>query len=253
LNLMLCCFWYVLPNCCCAWRWPCCQAPGCCCGRSYESYDDIEPQVKTGDIFLFCGTNGTRFGGQSHWSHIGIALRDDAGDIGPKGLLYVFEANFGRPGWDHCDLRLLREKIETYKDGATDCAWRPLVVGGGSDAHREDITNAILHHCGAKYDHDMVHMMKAAMDCCPCFDVSSDATSGQTREMFCSQAVARILQEAKVLPGPPTGPPACEFLPRDFGLVAGCNDESRMVGDILGPMHMIKRTNYAKWTGMEFR
>lgn len=247
MNLMWCCCGYVLPNCFCAWRWPCCQAPYCCCGRSYWDFSEIEPKIKTGDIFLFCGTNSTRVGGQSHWSHIGVALRDDDGDIGPTGLLYVFEANFGRPGWNHCDLRLLEEKIETYKGGATDCGWRPLLAGPEKKAA---LTKAILHHCGAKYDHNLQHMFMAAVDCCSCFDVG---TTDHKREMFCSQAVAQVLQDAEVLPGPPDGPPACEYLPRDFGIMPGCNTESGLANKIVGKLHMMKRHNYTKWTGLDFR
>merc|ERR1712093_273866 len=190
-------------------------------------------------------------------SHVGVALRDDAGDCGPKGLLYVYEANFGRPGWDHCDLRLMREKIETYKGGATDCAWRPLQRDKAGnvpgDEQRRRLVQAILHHCGASYDHDLRHMFMAAMDCLPCLEVGSDATSGQKREMFCSQAVARVYQEAEIMAQPPHGPPACEFLPRDFGVMPGCNDESRLVGELLGPLHMIKRANPSKWTGLSLR
>lgn len=256
LNMCWCVFGYVLPNCCCAWRWPCCQAPSSCCCRHYWPWSDLEPQVRTGDIFLFCGTFGTRIGGQSHWSHVGVALRDDEGKVGPKGMLYVYEANFGRPGWDHCDLRIMREKIITYKDGATDTAWRPLKLTEmqlDEETTRQKLTEAILHHCGCSYDHDMKHMFAAAVDCCPCFEVKNDIESGQVREMFCSQAVARVLQEAGVLPLPPAGPPSCEYLPRDFGLMPGCNDESRLLHAILGPLHMVQRTNYTQWTGMGLR
>merc|ERR1712046_77425 len=94
LNLFVCIFGFILPNCCCAWRWYCCQARTAPINfwRRYWAYDDIEDKIKTGDILLFAGTFSVRIGAQSHWSHVGIAVRDDEGQHGPKGLLYVFEA-----------------------------------------------------------------------------------------------------------------------------------------------------------------
>lgn len=193
----------------------------------------------------------TRLGGQCHYSHVGCAFRDTAGVIGRAGLLYVFESNFGRGGWDHCDLRLLREKVATYKGGTTDCAWRPLNEEiEDLPAARQRIGKAILEFCGCKYDHDLMHMFMAAADFCPCFE---ERMGRDENTMFCSEAVAHVLQSADVLSKPPDGPPAGEYLPRDFGTRApGCNAESELANDILGPVYMIQRTNKNAWTALQF-
>jgi len=247
LNVWWCCCGYVVPNWCFAWRWPCCQAPWSCCFRSYWDFDEIEPEIETGDVFLFCGDNMTRFGGQSHWSHAGIALRDDTGIVGPKGILYLFEANFGRPGWDHCDLRILREKVLTYKKGTTDCCFRKLIA---TDEQRDLCAKAIVKHCGCAYDHDLMHMTAAAIDFCPCFEVGAKS---QKTQMFCSEAVANILQVAGVLAAPPDGPPPEEYLPRDFGarFPIGMNSESRRVNEVMGDSKMIQRADPGKWTALQ--
>lgn len=247
LNLLYCCFGFVLPNCCCAWRWLCCQARyacslcPCCC--RYWSFDDIEPKIQTGDILLFAGAFNVRVGAQSHWSHVGMALRDDEGLHGPKGLLYIFEANFNDGiGWDHCDIRLLREKCATYKNGSTDCAWRSLAM---TDEQRQQINSIILKYRGDPYDHDLTHMMYAALDCCPC----CEAKKQKRNSKFCSQIVAHVLMKVGVLPKPPKGPPAGEYLPRDFTKVWGGTAESRNLRSKLGRLHIMRRPKN-KWTGL---
>eukprot|EP00662_Eupelagonemidae_sp_cell21_P053298 gene53298-38920_t len=115
-----CCGRHVVPNWCCAWRWPCCVAPPAGLCRRYWGYDDIAGEVCTGDLFLFSGNRMLRVAGSTHWSHVGVVLCDTDGEHGPPGRKYIFEANHDKAGWDHCDLRLLREKVVTYKGGATD-------------------------------------------------------------------------------------------------------------------------------------
>jgi len=239
LNICWCIFWYVLPNCCCAWRWFCCRS-------CVHDFDDIEEEIETGDVILFCGTMSTRIGGESHWSHAAICLRDTKGEHGPPGLLYVFEANFGRPGWNHCDIRLLREKLETYKGGKTDMAWRPLY--DADDETRQKISAAILKNRGAPYDHNMKRMAMAALDCCPCVEMEDQGHG----EMFCSQCVAQVLIDAGVLPGPPVGPASGEYMPRDFDIVPSGGAEHAALTDVLGDMYRIKRFSN-KWTGLSCR
>eukprot|EP00931_Biecheleriopsis_adriatica_P054649 TRINITY_DN32180_c0_g1_i1.p1 TRINITY_DN32180_c0_g1~~TRINITY_DN32180_c0_g1_i1.p1 ORF type:complete len:399 (-),score=77.80 TRINITY_DN32180_c0_g1_i1:24-1220(-) len=241
LNYIACCFWYIIPNCFCIWRWALCH--------KYWKVEEVIDEMQTGDILLFCGTMSTRIGGQAHWSHAGIVLRDTEGHQGPPGLLYVFEANFDRPGWNHCDIRLLREKLETYKKGATDIAWRPLKCEGREEEVRRAVADSIFRHRGSPYDHDLQRMALAAIDFCPCFEVRR---RGSARDMFCSQAVAQVLQDAGVIPGPPEGPPACEYLPRDFGIVPSGNEERALLDAKLGYVRLIARQNN-KWTGLDCR
>lgn len=244
LNYVGCIFWYIVPNCFCVWRWACCH--------TYWKLEDIEDKMQTGDVLLFAGTMSTRIGAQSHWSHAGIVFRDDEGLEGPAGLLYVFEANFDRPGWDHCDLRLLHEKLLTYKKGATDMAWRPLQlddVDDDEDEIRRQIGIAIGNQRGSPYDHNLKRMAHAAIDFLPCCEVKHDT---RRREMFCSQAVVQVLMDARVIPRPPSGPPSSEYIPRDFDGIPSCTQEQNIMSSVLGPIHFIARQKN-KWTGLELR
>lgn len=72
------------------------------------------------------------------------------------------------------------------------------------------------------------------------------------REKFCSQLVARVLQEAHVLPFPPEGPPCNEYLPRDFGLMWGGTKEFTLAAGKLGRLHMVRRPKDT-WTGLSLR
>jgi len=230
LNIISCCFCHVVPNWCFAFK------------RGRTDYDDIEGELKSGDLMLFCGSAQFRALGTSYWSHAGVVFRDHYGEQGPPGLLYIFEANTGRPGWGHSDLRLCREKILTYKDGTVDVAWRPLV--GVSDQQRERIGAAVARHRGALYDHSLARMVLGALDCCPCLEEADDA--GRV-EMFCSQIVAAVWQDMGVLPGPPEGPPSGEYLPRDFDTVPGFNVEHELCDEFLGERVMLRRWNEDSW------
>lgn len=243
LNYFWCLFGFVLPNCCCAWRWVCFQAGWPC--QRYWKYTDIESQIQTGDLLLFSGAFQVRIGAQSHWSHIGVACRDDKGEHGPPGLLYVMEANFTEGGWDHCDLRLLRERCATYKSGASDVSWKPLII---SEAQRDAISKSIAKWRGEQYDHDLKRMALAALDCCPCCEKKQE----QRRAMFCSQLAAQLLIDAGVLEAPPLGPPANEYLPRDFSLLWGGTAENAALRKVLGPSYIIRRPKDT-WTGHDLR
>lgn len=175
-----------------------------------------------------------------------MVLRDTQGEHGPPGLLYVFEANFGNPGWDHCDIRLLRQKLETYKSGKTDLAWRPLE--DVDDEERQKISAAILKRRGTPYDHNMKRMAMAALDCCTCVEMEGQ----EHGEMFCSQCVAQVLIDAGILPGPPEGPPSGEYLPRDFDIVPSGTAEHAEMSALLGDIHRISRFSN-KWTGLSCR
>merc|ERR1712194_937838 len=115
-----------------------------------------------------------------------------------------------------------------------DVAWRPLLI---QPEARACISASIAEHRGDPYDHDKVRMMYAALDCCPCCEKKDNQ---RMHAKFCSQVVAQVLQDADVLPKPPHGPPANEYLPRDFGLVWGGTSESFLARSKLGPMHIVR-------------
>merc|ERR1712137_101039 len=237
-----CCCVFVVANWCCVWRWACCHAPPLGCCRRYYSFDSIEPLVETGDIFLFSGTKQIRVCTGSHWSHMGIALHDTDGRFGPKGFKYVFEENFGFPGWEHSDVRLLRDKITTYKKGKVDIGWRSLKV---DDRMRERIASSIERRRGARYEHNLARMGMAMLDCCPCCEMSSETTreSDPQRAMFCSELVAAVLQDVELLP---LEPPPHEYIPRDFDSVCGGNKESQFVSRLnLEKLCLLRRKSNA--------
>jgi len=241
-NCFGCCFAYVCLNWCCVWRWVCCHGPPVGCCRRYCSFDYIEPLVETGDIFLFSGTKEIRLCTGSHWSHMGIALHDTEGQFGPKGFKYVFEENFGFPGWEHADLRLLREKVTTYKKGRVDIGWRSLKVDAET---RKVIAHSIARHRGAPYEHNLARMTLAMLDCCPCCEMGIERDTNDDRHtMFCSEIVACVLQDAHLLPREPHGPPPHEYIPRDFDGTWGGNLESYYVSlSGLQELYLIKRSS----------
>jgi hypothetical protein len=88
-------------------------------------------------------------------------------------------------------------------------------------------------------------MLMAALDCCPCCERKHE----QRKAKFCSQVVARVLQDAGILP---QCPPCNEYLPRDFGLMWGGTKEWSEMHKKLGRLRMLRRPKN-EWTGLNLR
>lgn len=193
----------------------------------YATFDEILPFVDTGDVFLFSGDRPMRICGGCHWSHIGIVFKDSEGLTGEKGLVYIFEANFNWHGWDHCDLRLAKEKVETYKKGMTDVAWRSIDADVET---RRAMGHAILRYRGCPYQHDLTKMFLAGADCCPCCErvgQQEQDDENVVHKMYCSQNVAKVYMDVGLLDK--NAAPSNEYVPRDFDEVWNWNVEARAV------------------------
>jgi len=210
----------------------------------YVSLSSIEDEMDSGDVLLFAGNRMLRWAQCSHWSHIGMVWVKHNED-GSKQR-YVFEGNYGE-GYDGSCLVDLEQKIRQYKGGATDVAWRPLPKGTLTPEVRAKIDGAIEKFKDVPFDHDLRRGFRAIMDCCMCCESAQEALHGEggkIHAMFCSELVAAVYQEAGLLLSPPNGPPASEYVPRDFSQDPACNIERSFLNNVqYGKLHWIERTN----------
>eukprot|EP00658_Telonema_sp_P-2_P047868 TRINITY_DN36441_c0_g1_i1.p1 TRINITY_DN36441_c0_g1~~TRINITY_DN36441_c0_g1_i1.p1 ORF type:complete len:175 (-),score=33.63 TRINITY_DN36441_c0_g1_i1:68-592(-) len=90
-------------------------------------------------------------------------------------------------------------------------------------------------------------MFNALCDCCSCCERASDRepgdleNDGKEAEMFCSELIVSVYQEAGILEQPPLGPPPSEYIPRDFAPTCNANVESSLLDKMLGDLKWIER------------
>jgi len=214
----------------------------------YVPYDSIEDKMDTGDVVLFAGNRILRWAQCSHWSHIGMVWVKTNED-GSKEK-FIFEADYGvskGKAYDGSLMVPLKKKITEYKDGATDVAWRGLAKGTLTPELRAKIDAAVEKYKDVPFDHSLKRGFNAICDCCMCCENDDEALhgdGGKIHAMFCSEILAAIYQDVGLLPIPPFGPPADEYVPRDFSEDPACNIERTLLNNInFDKLHWIERTN----------
>jgi len=237
----VCCFGTVIPNMAC-WQFNLCSS---CC---YNKFDDLEPDMQTGDVVLFGGTRMLKYAQMSVWSHIGMIYVDRTGDVvdhdgfrRPPGTKYIFEANYSAgengapPKFDGACFVPLKMKVVNYKKGSTDVAYRKMGAAARNLPDFLDrIDEAVMQLDRTGYDHDQARGLNAILDCCSCCERAGEATDDEefSHKMFCSELIAAVYQLAGILPKPPNGPPHSEYVPRDFGHQCSANMENQMLEEL---------------------
>lgn len=201
------------------------------------SYQQIFPDIDTGDLVLFSGKGGestvVRILSNSRWSHIGMAVRvaesDDVllWESAPSEDLAEL-AHIHAPG----GVRLIpmRERLRHYVGHV---AVRHLHVHRHAEmlsslhAFREEIA-------GRPYEQDRWELFKAPYD---------GPFGGNSKEelssVFCSELVAAAYQRMGLLP---PDPPSNEYIPADFASEAGL----MLLEGSLGPERPITRVERAE-------
>jgi hypothetical protein len=217
----------------------------------------VLPEMDTGDVVIFSGTRFLRWMQASHWSHVGMVYNK----IEPDGSSqkFLFEANYGS-GFDGSCLVPLRHKIVDYKHGRTDVAYRRLPAGVLNAELRAKFKSAVeTTFKDVSFDHSLARGANAIFDCCPCCEHSDETLrghDGKIHAMFCSELIASVYQDVGLLPGPlnegqKEGPPASEYVPRDFAEDPGCNVERSMLQHVgLGSLVWIARRDLS-WCAQE--
>eukprot|EP00658_Telonema_sp_P-2_P017870 TRINITY_DN16978_c0_g1_i13.p1 TRINITY_DN16978_c0_g1~~TRINITY_DN16978_c0_g1_i13.p1 ORF type:complete len:363 (+),score=87.31 TRINITY_DN16978_c0_g1_i13:50-1138(+) len=228
----LCCV--MLPNMCC-WQYKLCSS---CC---YSSFQELEPQLDTGDVFVFGGTRILKYAQMSTFSHLGMVyvdregwVKDHAGRQWPKGTKFIFEANYSGDGqYDGACFVPLEYKVRNYKKGRTDVAYRPMGrATKEAPGYYDRMDHAVKTLQHTPYDHDEARGLNAILDCCSSCERADDTTGEAEPAMFCSELIIAVYQIAGVLAKPPDGPPHSEYVPRDFAKQCSANIESRLLEEL---------------------
>lgn len=173
-----------------------------------ENLDEFLNSLDTGDILLFSGntlfSKAIKLVTRSHWSHIGMVLKDD------DGLLYCFESD-NEPIKDIPEIGVrkvpLKYKIETY-DG--EIAIRMLEVPELKQTIlREEIKQLCNQFKNIPYEKHFLELIKSAYDG-PFGENKEDLTS-----IFCSELIASIYQKCGLLNW---DIPSNEYTPANFSI-----------------------------------
>merc|ERR1711934_253396 len=236
----------LIPNMCC-WSYNCCSK---CC---YHEFDALEPQMDTGDIFIFGGTRVLKYAQMSPFSHLGMVyvdtegwVRDVLGQAYPKGTKFIFEANYSGDGtYDGACFVPLKYKVVNYKKGRTDVVYRALGESAKKDPNwRKKMDDAVKLLQNTPYDHNEARGLNAILDCCDCCERAADnLDENKEQAMFCSELIAAVYQKAGLLASPPEGPPHSEYVPRDFANHISANIESGLLEKLYesNPIYWIER------------
>lgn len=171
-----------------------------------ENLDEFLNSFDTGDILLFSGntlfSKAIKLVTRSHWSHIGMVLKDD------DGLLYCFESD-NEPIKDIPEIGVrkvpLKYKIETY-DGEIAVRrlrppeWRQTML-------REEMKLICNTFGNIHYEEHFLELIKSVYDG-PFGKNKEDLSS-----VFCSELIASIYRRCSLLD---FDIPSNEYTPADF-------------------------------------
>ena len=186
---------------------------------SQASYDEIRPELKTGDVLLFSGKGfvswsikfGSYFGrifrrkrsGRPRWSHVGMIVRNESGVFLYESttLSTVKDTLTGRKV-QGVQLVLLSERLRGYKGKVALLAGPRLPEG----------SEAVLRHMrqefkGTPYEESKLELLRSLVDI-------GRENKADTSSMFCSELVATAYQRMGFSGSFPD--PANEYIPSDF-------------------------------------
>jgi hypothetical protein len=196
-----------------------------------HSYQQICPDMDTGDLVLFSGKGrvsfGIRLATRSRWSHVGMAIR-----FSGSAEVFLWEATAEQSNRDAVEagvrLMPLRERLRRYKG---EVAVRHL------DVHRAPERLSALHAFraeveGRPYEQSRLELLRSV------YEGPFGANREELSSIFCSELVAAAYQRMGLLAD---HPPSNEYTPADFSSDAGL---ILMEGQ-LGPERMITSIEYA--------
>ena len=183
-------------------------------GLVMPKYNGERKKVKTGDIVLFSGKEGTihaiKLIANSKWSHVGMVLR-----LPTSKAVFLWESTTLSNLKDAIDgkikrgvqLVLLSDRLSTYEGKASIRHLQNFEVFKSDYLKlmkfREKVRNR-------PYEKNKLELIKAAYDG-PFGHNEEDLSS-----LFCSELVAEAYQTIGLLKKPPKGLPSNEYTPKDF-------------------------------------
>ncbi len=194
------------------------------------TYEQIRPDLATGDLVLFSGKGGFSAGikwfTRSRWSHVGMILVIPEWDTvllwesTTLSSLKDVESNTARRG---VQLVSFSDRLRNY---GGEVAVRRLRIDR-TDRMQQALSSFRNEVRDRPYEEDTVELIKAAYDG-PFGDNTEDLSS-----LFCSELVAESYQRMGLLPN---DPPSNEYVPNDFAstgpgvpLLAGALDQEVLV------------------------
>lgn len=179
------------------------------------TYEEIRPQLGTGDIVLFSGRSQVseciKLFTSCKWSHVGMVMRLNR-KLFRSDTLFLWESTTLSDLEDVIDGRakrgvqmvLLHDRIRTYHG---DVAIRRL-SNAPSDATLLPLRESLRNR---PYEESKLQLIRAAHDGPLSHTQQEDLSS-----LFCSELVAEAYQHLGLLQEPPAGLPSNEYTPRDF-------------------------------------
>ena len=181
-----------------------------------QTYKEIRPMLKTGDIILFSGkglvSGMIKWFTGSKWSHVGVVVVDKEWDM----VLLWESTTLSKIKTIHGNvkqgvaIRPLSERINEYDEVAVRHLEEPLT------SDQEVILSELRAELkGRNYEEDKVELFKSA------YDFIGGHNEEDLSSVFCSELVAEYLQRVGFLGG---GFSSNEFTPADFGgrMINGC-------------------------------
>ncbi|HZO37866.1 MAG TPA: YiiX/YebB-like N1pC/P60 family cysteine hydrolase [Methylomirabilota bacterium] len=179
------------------------------------TYNDMRPQLKTGDIVLFSGksavSNIIKLFSGGKWSHVGMVVIMEEFDR----MVLLWESTTlsnipdieTRTATKGVQLVPMSQRITTYEGEVT----IRLLNKAISDAMNQKLAEVRKELSRKPYERSQIELLKAA------YDGIGGASSGEDlSSLFCSELVAEGYQAMGLLPEFPAGLPSNEYAPIDF-------------------------------------
>jgi hypothetical protein len=179
------------------------------------TYNDMRPQLKTGDIVLFSGksavSNIIKLFSGGKWSHVGMVVIMEEFDR----MVLLWESTTlsnipdieTRTATKGVQLVPMSQRITTYEGEVT----IRLLNKAISDAMNQKLAEVRKELSRKPYERSQIELLKAA------YDGIGGASSGEDlSSLFCSELVAEGYQAMGLLPEFPAGLPSNEYTPIDF-------------------------------------
>jgi hypothetical protein len=179
------------------------------------TYNDMRPQLKTGDIVLFSGksavSNIIKLFSGGKWSHVGMVVIMEEFDR----MVLLWESTTlsnipdieTRTATKGVQLVPMSQRITTYEGEVT----IRLLNKAISDAMNQKLAEVRKELSRKPYERSQIELLKAA------YDGIGGASSGEDlSSLFSSELVAEGYQAMGLLPEFPAGLPSNEYTPIDF-------------------------------------
>jgi len=179
------------------------------------TYNDMRPQLKTGDIVLFSGksavSNIIKLFSGGKWSHVGMVVIMEEFDR----MVLLWESTTlsnipdieTRTATKGVQLVPMSQRITTYEGEVT----IRLLNKAISDAMNQKLAEVRKELSRKPYERSQIELLKAAYD-----GIGGASSGDDLSSLFCSELVAEGYQAMGLLPEFPAGLPSNEYAPIDF-------------------------------------